>query len=45
MAVITVLLVVSDKRKLAIMIGCPRGRSKFGPIPSLPAFDEGKMLG
>lgn len=40
--VIMVLLVVRGGRK--IMVGYPRGWPEFGPIPSLPAFDEGNML-
>lgn len=40
--VITVLLVIRGGREMTV--GYPRGRSEFGPIPSLPAFDEGNML-
>lgn len=41
--VIIVLQVVGGER--AMRVAHPSGGSKFGPIPSLPAFDEGNVLG
>ena len=42
MIVIIVLLVVRGGHE--IIVGHPRGRSEFGPIPCLPAFDKGDVL-
>jgi len=41
--VIPVFQLGGDEAKFVILVGEPRGRSEFGPVPGLPAVDGGEM--
>lgn len=42
--VVKVRLVVAGKVAIIIVVCYPHGRSKLGPIPILPAVDEGNVM-